>query len=240
MKAKLKRLYKQGGPLAIGTKVIEVLNRVFASTAKNIYFKVTPSGKFDFNGNKLKYYRHNFNLAYQNERTVEIPIATWFLNAQEGASRILEVGNVLRNYGCRIKRDVLDKYDLSRGIINQDVLVFFPKEKYNAIISISTMEHVGWDEPDRDPNKIPAALANLRDNCLLPGGVMMVRLPLGYNPYFDEYLKIGGDVFSEKYFLKRISFANEWQQVQYAEVIESKFGEPYNNANVMFIGIMRN
>ena len=83
-------------------------------------------------------------------------------------------------------------------------------------------------------------MANLRDNCLLPGGVMMVSLPLGYNPYFDEYLKNGGEVFSEKYFLKRISFTNEWQQVQYAEVIGSKFGEPYNNANVMFIGIVRN
>lgn len=240
MKKKLEKLYRNGGFWAVSRKLFEVLNRVFSEKRKSLYFKFTPSGTFKFKGEELKYFRHAFNLAYQNERTVEIAIAKWFLSQQKQPVRILEVGNVLRNYGVKFRGDVLDKYDLSPGIINQDVISFCPKEKYQAIISISTLEHVGWDEPDRDPGKIPAAIINLRDNCLLPGGSMLVSLPLGYNQYFDEYLKNGGEVFSEKYFLKRVSAENEWSQVQYKEIVGSKFGEPYNNANVMFIGVVGN
>lgn len=239
MNAQLKRIYMQGGLLAVFRKIFEVSYRIIFNFIKTAYFKIAPSGIFYFNGNKLKYFRHNYNLAYQNERTVEVPVATWFLSDQGRDSKILEVGNVLRNYGFQRKRDVLDKYDTSPSIINEDVVCFSPKNKYNAIISISTLEHVGWDEEIRDPEKIPVAIKNLRENCLAPGGTMLVTLPLGYNDYFDEYLKNGGDIFSEKYFLKRVSADNKWKQVEYSEVAGSKFGEPFNNANTMFIGVVR-
>jgi hypothetical protein len=51
--------------------------------------------------------------------------------------RILEVGNVLQNYAIKIKRDILDKYDLTPGLINSDVVDFHPLEKYDFIVSIS-------------------------------------------------------------------------------------------------------
>lgn len=239
MKEKLYELYKHGGAFAILKKTFNVLNRVSENLIKNIYFKITPSGTFYFNGNKLKYFWHNHNLAYQNERKVEIPIAMWFLYSQEKGTKVLEVGNVLRNYGFRDRRDILDKYDSSPCVINQDVVDFSPKEKYDAIISVSTLEHVGWDEENRDPEKIPRAIKNLKENCLLPRGTMLVTLPLGYNTYFDDYIKSGGDIFTEKYFLKRVSAENEWKQVEYSEVADSKFGEPFNNANAMFIGVIR-
>ena len=98
---------------------------------------------------------------------------------------------------------------------------------------------MGWDEENRDPEKIPRAIKNLKENCLLPRGTMLVTLPLGYNTYFDDYIKSGGDIFTEKYFLKRVSAENEWKQVEYSEVADSKFGEPFNNANAMFIGVIR-
>lgn len=228
-----------GGVSAILKKIFNVLHRVSVNLIKNIYFKVTPSGTFYFNGNKLKYFRHNHNLAYQNERKIEIPIAAWFLSVQENRAKVLEVGNVLRNYGFRDKRDILDKYDSSPGIINQDVIDYCPKEKYDAIVSVSTLEHVGWDEAERDRQKIPRAIKNLQENCMRSPGTMLVTLPLGYNTYFDEYIKNGGEIFTEKYFLKRVSAKNEWKQVEYPEAAGSKFGEPFNNANVMFIGIVR-
>jgi len=171
------------------------------------------------------------------KRKVEIAIATWFLHNQDKGAKVLEVGNVLRNYGFTECRDILDKYDSSPGVINQDVVDFLPKEKYDAIISISTLEHVGWDEAVRDSGKIPRAIKNLKENCMLPLGTLLVTLPLGYNTYFDEYIKNGGDIFTEKYFLKRISADNKWKQVEYSEVVCSKFGEPFNNA--MFVGIVR-
>lgn len=239
MNVQLKRIYTQGGLLAVLRKIFEVFYRLLTNAIKNIYFKIAPSGAFYFNGNKLKYFRHNYNLAYENERTVEVAIVTWFLEGLNKGSTILEVGNVLRNYGIKRTRDILDKYDVSPGILNEDVVSFSPKKKYNAIVSISTLEHVGWDEQIRDPEKIPVAIKNLKDNCLAPGGIMLITLPLGYNTYFDEYIQNGGGIFSEKYFLKRISADNKWKQVEYSEVIGSKFGEPFNNANVMLIGVVR-
>ena len=62
------------------------------------------------------------------------------------------------------------------------------KEAYK-IVSISTIEHVGWDETPRDPNKIPRALENLTTRCLAPGGEIVVTLPIGYNTYLDKLLK---------------------------------------------------
>lgn len=238
MNAKLKQIYKEGGLITVFRKLLNFFGRGAINFIKNTYFKMAPSGSFCFNGNQLKYFLHNHNLAYQNERTIEIAIAEWFLRDLGKDANVLEVGNVLRNYGFKIKRDILDKYDSAPGLINEDVVEFSPKEKYSTIISISTLEHVGWDEVDRDPGKIPAAIKNLKEKCLLPGGNVLVTLPLGYNQFFDEYMQNGGELFSEKYFLKRISAENCWKQVEYHEVAGSKFGEPFNNANAMFIGII--
>ena len=39
--ARVRRIYTQGGPLAVATKLFAVLNRAFISAIKNLYFKVT-------------------------------------------------------------------------------------------------------------------------------------------------------------------------------------------------------
>lgn len=237
--ARIKSRYYKGGLLGVGGKLVEVISREFMNALKNLYFRITPSGTFYFNGNKLKYFRHTYNLAYENERKIEIPIVHWFLRNYAKGARLLEVGNVLGNYGFRQSRDILDKYDSLPGLINEDVIDFSPKEKYEVIVSISTLEHVGWDEAERDPGKILAAIKNLMDNCVLPGGIILATLPLGYNAYFDEYLKNDGSLFSEQYFFKRVSSENEWEQIEYSKVASCKFGEPFNNANALFIGILR-
>jgi len=206
---------------------------------KNIYFFILPSKKFVFNGKELKYFRHMYNRAYENERTVEVSIAKWFLNSQIKGVDILEVGDVLNNYGVNFKQDVLDKYEISSKIINSDVVDFVPEKKYKTIISISTLEHVGWDEVEQDSQKIPRALENLKNNCLLLGGSILVTLPIGYNKFFDEYLSTNPRIFSEKYFFKRISADNLWEQVGYEKVAGIRFGEPFNNANAIFIGVVK-
>lgn len=240
MLEKLKRIYSEGGVTSVLKKSLELTVRGIRDALKTIYFKVSPAGTFNFNGYDLKYFRHNFNLAYSNERTVEVAIVSAFLKSLRGGAKILEVGNVLANYGFRSTvRDVLDKYDPAQHVFNEDVISFKPAYKYDAIISISTLEHVGWDEDVRDPVKIIAAVKNLTENCLASGGCMLVTIPLGYNSYFDDQLAEGARYFTEKYFLKRVSADNKWRQVEYAEVAGSKFEHPFNNANAMCIGIVR-
>lgn len=240
MLEKIKRIYKEGGVISIFRKSLELTVCGAENALKTIYFKVSPAGTFNFNGRKLKYFRHNYNLAFNNERTVEVAIVGTFLNSLGANAKVLEVGNVLANYGFRrVVRDVLDKYDPASHVFNEDVISFKPITKYAAIISISTLEHVGWDEEVRNPDKIIMAVKNLSENCLAPGGCMLVTIPMGYNAYFDDQLAGGAGYFTEKYFLKRVSANNKWKQVDYAEVAGSKFGQPFNNANAMCVGIVR-
>jgi hypothetical protein len=215
--------------------------RLIKNAIKTIYFKLSSAGTFIFNGQELEYFRHNYNIAWDNERTVEVAIASTFLKSLDKKSKVLEVGNVLENYGTFHKvHDVLDKYDPAPHVLNEYVIYFKPVEKYDAIISISTLEHVGWDEDVRDPAKFITAVRNLTENCLAPGGCMLVTVPLGYNTYLGDNLAMGADYFNEKYFLKRVSAKkelrvfekiilksesgkNEWMQVDYADVAAVKY-----------------
>jgi cyclopropane fatty-acyl-phospholipid synthase-like methyltransferase len=52
-------------------------------------------------------------------------------------------------------------------VINEDVVNFKSKKKYDLIVSISTLEHVGWDEK---PMKIPRAIENLKTLITPQGG----------------------------------------------------------------------
>jgi len=58
---------------------------------------------------------------------------------------ILEIGNVLSRH-IKLEHDILDKYETAKGVINEDIVDFKSEKKYDLIISISTLEHVGWDE----------------------------------------------------------------------------------------------
>lgn len=113
---------------------------------------------------------------------------------------VLEVGNVL-SYRFGVSHDILDKYDINRHVINEDVVRFSPQKRYDLIVSISTLEHVGWDEIPKEPRKILLALENLK-KILAPGGQLIVTLPLGYNPDMDKLLSDGEIKFEEVYYLK--------------------------------------
>ena len=240
MLSKIKQIYNKGGVISVLGKMFELTAGAIKYNFNRVFFKLSPGGVFKFNGGDLNYFRHNYNLAYSNERTIEVAIIRAFLKSLGKGKKILEVGNVLVHYGFRgTVRDVLDKYDPAEHVFNEDVVSFRPAEKYDAIVSISTLEHVGWDEDVRDPVKIITAAKNLTENCLAPGGCMLVTIPLGYNSYFDDQLAEGARYFTEKYFLKRVSADNKWIQVDYAEVAGSKFGQPFNNANALCIGIVR-
>jgi hypothetical protein len=104
---------------------------------------------FLYQGKLLQYNRipHN-NVA---ERAIEIPIAFAFLSDCQKTDRILEVGNVLSYYENefnQVSREVCDKYEDALNVINQDLMELSENNKYDLIVSISTVEHVGqnWNE----------------------------------------------------------------------------------------------
>jgi cyclopropane fatty-acyl-phospholipid synthase-like methyltransferase len=150
--------------------------------------------------------------------------------------KVLEVGNVLSNY-YYVNHDILDKYEIANRVINQDIIDLKKPNYYDLIVSISTLEHVGWDEDPRVPEKIITALNNLQD-LLAPGGKIVVTLPLGYNTYMDKLLKEGKISFTERYCLNRISKDNRWREVKWDDIREPKFNFPFPFANLLVIGII--
>ena len=235
--SRAKEAYKREGFYYV---VRGMYNLTFKKSYNFIYCKslicLKPPGTFALHGRTYRYLYHHHNTTWKNERAVEVPIILEKIKSYQGG-RILEVGNVLSHY-VHFQHDIVDKYDKADGVINQDVVDFQPTEKYDLIVSISTIEHVGWDETPRDPKKIPLALENLT-GCLASGGEMVVTVPLGYNTYLDKLLKEDKMCFTEQYYLKRISDDNKWMQVGGGEVRETKYGAPFPYANVLAIGIIR-
>lgn len=240
--SKAKEAYRREGVYYVIHSVNRLIyNQIFKKNYNFIYCKflthLGPPGTFAFQEQNYHYFYHPYNTTWKNERAVEVPIILGKIQTYRGG-RILEVGDVLSNY-VHFRHDIVDKYDKADGVINQDVVDFQPAKKYDLIVSISTIEHVGWDETPRDPKKIPFALENLT-RCLASGGEIVVTLPLGYNTYLDKLLKEDKIQFTEQYYLKRISDDNKWTQVgRGGEVHYAKYGTPFPYANAIVIGVIK-
>ena len=118
----------------------------------------------------------------------------------------LEIGNVLSNY-FNFPHDIVDKYEIAPGVINEDVVTFSPAKSYDYIVSVSTLEHVGWDEQPREPGKLARSVNHLK-TLLKNGGQMLVTMPLGYNPHLDEWVSSQHTGFDEVRYLLRVSANN--------------------------------
>lgn len=194
---------------------------------------------FKFGDETIPYLDHPHNNTAINERRVEIPIALSFLAGMikvDPEVTILEVGNVLRNYDRTLKMQVIDKYEKAKGVVNIDVQDLPPDMgPFNVIMSVSTLEHIGTDDPPHIPARAKLAIDRLY-GLLAPGGCLFFTIPVGYNADLDERL-FGGELVEHLFALKRISKDNRWEQVNPKEVRKVKYGEPYNNGNAILIGL---
>lgn len=196
------------------------------------FFK-TPEN-FEFQGMAYTYFYHWYNATWTNERSVEIPIIMNMVKKYFGKN-ILEVGNVLPHYYC-FSHGILDKYEKAKNVINADVLYFKPYIKYDLIVSVSTLEHVGWDEIPKNKTKIIDAVNNLKDH-LSSSGKIIVTLPIGYNFEMDKLIKEDKLHFTKKFYLIRI-LKNKWREASQKEAFCKKYGHPFDYANGLIIGII--
>lgn len=192
---------------------------------------IDPWRRFTVAGQRYPYFCHRYNATWRNERAVEVPYATAWVQ-QYRPNQVLELGNVLSHYGVS-GHTVLDKYEQADGVINRDIVNYRPKKKYELIISVSTVEHVGWDEPTKSKTKVKRAVSALK-KLLKPGGQLIITVPLGYNPHLDGYLQAGTLGFDQIQYLQRVSLFNTWQEVG-PEVWnqQPQYGAPFGNANVV-------
>lgn len=190
---------------------------------------------FIFQNKKYSYLYHKHNLTWRNERAVEVPIVLSFAEKYRGM-RILEVGNVLSHY-THTDWEIVDKFENEMSVRNVDVVDFCKPDTYDLIMSISTIEHVGFDDDPKDQQKNEHAIEVLKAN-LKKGGLLIVTCPIGYNLSLDAKLANNVFGFTENHFLVREGLTL-WTESEKKNALSRKFGRPYPLANALFIGVFR-
>lgn len=209
------------------------LRDILYSAYVHLYPFVFCMRSFQYEGTRYEYMFHPYGATLTSERIVEVPIALEALRAHAGG-RVLEIGNVLNHY-AKCDHIVIDKYEKSDGCINLDILDYRPSHGFDFIVSVSTVEHIGWNKYEREPEKAVLALEHMK-RLLAPSGRMLVTIPLGYNQPLDRYLQSDRCMFHKACFLMRSSSKNQWVQVSAEAAFGAKYGSPYPFANGLVIG----
>lgn len=124
-----------------------------------------------------------------SERAIELPVAWRFVQERRWTS-MLEVGNVLGYWYDVPPHVVVDKYERGGGILNEDIATYVAPERFDLIVSISTLEHIGFDESPRDPAKFLRVVRKL-EMMRAPRGRLFFSVPTGYNPAVDRAVLTG-------------------------------------------------
>ena len=223
---KLKTVYEKEGLASLIKKIsIYIIYEINYATFNRFFI---------LDGKKYHYFINIYNSVI-GERVVEIPIAREFLLRNKGKN-ILEVGNVLSHY-FSVNHEIVDKYEINPGVLNIDIIDFNPQKKYDLIISVSTIEHMGFDEPYKDKEKPKKALLKIFD-LLNSNGTAIITVPIGCNPEIDSILVNNEISFTKKYFLKRVSILNLWKETTMEEALKYKYGQKYPAASSIAILIL--
>ena len=190
---------------------------------------------FSFLGRHYPYFIHQYNSTWRNERTVEIALAMPFVE-QARSRTLLELGNVM-SYYSDAPHTVIDRYEDSPGVANVDFVDCPIERRYDCFLSISTFEHIGWDESPRRPAKVDEAFARVRSFMSDPSSDdVLVTVPIGYNPHFDELVATSRLVFPKQGALVRLDAANNWEEADMRVALKRQYGTPFVAANALFIG----
>ncbi|WP_141736206.1 hypothetical protein [Oligoflexus tunisiensis] len=189
---------------------------------------------FHYDGETYHYAAFPYTATWRNERCVEVPILLKFLERHRGKN-ILELGNVSRYFGT-FSHDVVDKYEKHRDAINTDIVDYVPRKQYDAIASISTLEHIGFDEEIKDPNKPIQALEALRKMVRTPDNVL-IGFPIGYNKHLDRALVENRLPFQRIIFMRRVDQANHWVETTQDEAMANPYGAKFLGANALAFGL---
>lgn len=177
---------------------------------------------FKFNGKEYEYVDMKPNQTRVNERRMEIALGFEFLEEHKG-KKILEVGNVCNHYKPRkyYTHDVLDLYEKVPwlDIMNEDILSWEPKIQYDAVLSISTLEHT--DDPTLAINRVLGMAPHV-----------LITVPYGYGNGWIEKLNLPKEYC---FYMHRISEDNDWEQTTKEIVSGTKYGKPYPFANAILV-----
>jgi SAM-dependent methyltransferase len=188
---------------------------------------------FSFRGRNYDCFYARYNMTWAGERMVEIPLGKALLEEHAGR-RILEVGNVLSHY-FPARHVIVDKFEAGHGVLNLDILAYEPPERFDLILSISTFEHIGFDDdtPSSSGEKILQAIGHCR-RLLSPSGRLVLTFPTGYNPELDELLR-SGRIGARRLDCLLRTAPRKWAECDLATALQHPYRArfPYGNALVV-------
>jgi hypothetical protein len=192
---------------------------------------------FVLGGRRYRYLWHPYMSTWLTERAVEVPVV-WSRVRKADPASTLEIGNVLSHY-FPAAHTVVDKYEEAPGVINEDALEFDDGRRYDLIVSVSTLEHVGYDEQPKDAAKGLRAIEHLRE-LLTDSGELWFTIPKDWNPELDRHLADGRIRGAERRCLKLISEDGRWTEVDCDELEEVRYDTPFPYANGVTFAVVRN
>lgn len=186
---------------------MDVQNHVSEETIASLTQSATWEQYFTVGTRTLAYNRIAFN--NRAERAIEVPLALDFLAQYQGNERILEVGNVLQHYEHIVQqhftsppRRIVDKFEIGRDVENIDLMDMDSAHKFQAILSISTVEHVGqFCAPTGEFGELEGqvdleaplkAIAKIYD-LLDVGGCALLTVPFGTLTAGGWYIQFSAD-----------------------------------------------
>jgi hypothetical protein len=182
---------------------------------------------------ELPVFGHLYNMTWLNERGAELAIVSHWRDPAVPADRLLEVGNVCNHYEALAHRGaVVDLYEEAPGVLNIDVLdlTIAPEAAPLEIVTISTLEHVWWDD-EPVPGQSLTAMRHLH-SLLAPGGRMLVTVPTGHNPPLDEVLAAG-----ETGATRACTLVRDMESWRRTETIEARpYGRTQPWAEALWVG----
>lgn len=193
-------------------------------------------GSFTLDGERYAYRYHPYKRTWLTERAVEVPVVQRVVDAHRGR-RVLEVGNVLSHYRAEQGHLVVDKYEHAPGVVNRDVMELDGLGPFDLVVTISTLEHVGWDEEPREPGRALEAVRRLRA-LLAPGGRLVLTHPVGYNPPLDAALRDGALPLAHVAALRRGPGGTAWRQVPAGDAWDAPYDFLLYRARGLVVGTM--
>ena len=209
-----------------------LIDRSFTAT---YYNKFKSSEEFVFQGKKYHYIFHRYCTTWKNERCAIIPITLDIIKDYLNQGKnVLEIGNVISHI-CPVSHDIVDKYEIADGVINEDVTEFHSLKRYDLIFSIVTLQQVGSNESRRNPTKIIKAIENLK-KILSHDGILLILHGLGENKEMDKLLETGKIKLDRMLYLKKIC-KYKWREAEWEEVRNLEYDYSVPTARAVLIGV---
>jgi len=188
--------------------------------------------RFVLDGHHYDYVDDWHSWTWLNERAVELPVAREALAVADPA-RTIEIGNVTSHY-FPARHRIVDKYEGAPGVENIDLFEIPEREAFDLVLCVSTLEHVGWDEPVRDPVPALDAVVRLKE-LAAPGGRVLVTIPVGYHPTLAD-AAIDGDLGFDSVRALRCDYPSlDWREAAPETVAAVPYDELVYRASAVLI-----